>query len=95
MIPKIIHFCWLSDDKFPDVIEKCMASWHKKLPDYEFILWDTNRFNLEDSTWVKQAFESKKYAFAADYIRLFAVFNYGGIYMDTDIEVLKKFDDST
>lgn len=93
MIPKIIHFCWLSDDKYPDVIEKCMASWHKKLPDYEFILWDTNRFNLEDSTWVKQAFESKKYAFAADYIRLFAVFNYGGIYMDTDIEVLKKFDD--
>ena len=93
MIPKIIHFCWLSGDKYPDIIEKCIASWHEKLPDYEFILWDTNRFNLEDNLWVKQAFDTKKYAFAADYIRLFAVYNYGGIYLDTDIEVLKKFDD--
>ncbi len=93
MIPKIIHFCWLSGDKYPDIIEKCTNTWKEKLSDYEFVLWDTNKFNIEDSLWVKQAFETKKYAFAADYIRLYAVYNYGGIYMDTDIEVLKNFDD--
>jgi len=93
MIPKIIHYCWLSTDKYPDIIEKCMSSWKSTLPDYEFVHWDINRFKLEDSIWVKQAFETKKYAFAADFIRLYAVYNYGGIYLDTDVEVLKKFDD--
>ncbi|MFC5684428.1 glycosyltransferase family 32 protein [Flavobacterium sp. MAHUQ-51] len=93
MIPKIIHYCWLSDDIFPDNIQKCIESWKKNLPDYEFILWDTKRFPLENSIWVKQAFETKKYAFAADYIRLYAVYNYGGIYLDSDVEVLKGFDE--
>ena len=93
MIPKIIHYCWLSNDKFPEIIQKCIDSWKTKLPDYEFMLWDTNRFSLEKSIWVKQAFETKKYAFAADYIRLYAVYNYGGIYMDTDVEVLKNLDE--
>lgn len=93
MIPKIIHFCWLSTDKYPDLIEKCISTWKAKLPDYEFVHWDTDRFDLDSNIWVKQAFETKKYAFAADYIRLYAVYNYGGIYLDTDIEVLKKFDD--
>ncbi len=91
MIPKIIHFCWLSTDQYPPLIQKCIDTWKEKLPDYEFIHWDTNRFNLEDNIWVKQAFETKKYAFAADFIRLYAVYNYGGIYMDTDIEVVKSF----
>jgi len=91
MIPKIIHYCWLSGDEFPDLIKKCIQTWKDKLPDYEFMLWDTNRFPLEDNIWVKQAFESKKYAFAADYIRLHAVNTYGGIYLDTDIEVIKSF----
>lgn len=91
MIPKIIHFCWLSGDEFPELIKSCIDSWKEKLPDYEFILWDTNKFPLENNIWVKQAFESKKYAFAADYIRLYAVYNYGGIYLDTDIEVIKSF----
>lgn len=91
MIPKTIHYCWLSGDKYPPLIKKCINTWKEQLPDYEFILWDTNRFNLEDNVWVKQAFETKKYAFAADYIRLHAVYHYGGIYLDTDIEVLKSF----
>tara|TARA_R110002033_G_scaffold71103_2_gene122661 strand:- start:122 stop:901 length:780 start_codon:yes stop_codon:yes gene_type:complete len=91
MIPKIIHYCWLSDDEFPSLIKSCIETWKKILPEYEFILWDTNRFPLEDNIWVKQAFEAKKYAFAADYIRLYAVHNYGGIYLDTDIEVVKSF----
>lgn len=93
MIPKKIHYCWLSGDPFPELIAKCIDSWKKMLPDYEFILWDTNRFDLESNVWVKQAFETKKYAFAADYIRLYAVFTYGGIYLDGDIEVLKSFDE--
>jgi len=93
MIPKIIHFCWLSKDKYPDLIEKCVSTWKVKLTDYEFVCWDTDRFDLESNVWVKQAYESKKYAFAADYIRLYAVYNYGGIYLDTDVEVLKRFDD--
>lgn len=93
MIPKIIHYCWLSEDKFPPLIDKCISSWKQKVPDYEFVLWDTKRFDLNDNIWVKQAFESKKYAFAADYIRLYAVYNYGGIYLDSDIELYKSFDD--
>tara|TARA_R110002124_G_scaffold134974_1_gene297758 strand:- start:239 stop:1015 length:777 start_codon:yes stop_codon:yes gene_type:complete len=93
MIPKIVHYCWLSDDKFPDNIQKCIDSWKKNLPDYEFVIWDTKRFPLDNSIWVKQAFETKKYAFAADFIRLYAVYTFGGIYLDSDVEVLKKFDD--
>ena len=93
MIPKIIHYCWLSNDPIPKDLKKYMKSWKEKLYDYEFILWDLNRFDLNRSLWVKQAFEAKKYAFAADYIRLYAVYNYGGIYMDMDVEVLKSFND--
>ncbi|MDO6759633.1 glycosyltransferase [Tamlana sp. 2_MG-2023] len=93
MIPKIIHFCWLSGDPYPELIEKCIQSWKKKLPDYEFMLWDTKRFDINSTIWTKQAFEAKKYAFASDYIRLYAVYNYGGIYLDTDVEVLKSFND--
>jgi mannosyltransferase OCH1-like enzyme len=93
MIPKIIHYCWLSNDPYPEDIKACMASWKKYLPDYEFMLWNFDRFDINSSLWVKQAFESKKYAFAADYIRLYALYHYGGIYLDTDVEVLKSFDD--
>ena len=93
MIPKIIHYCRLSNDTIPKDLKKYMKSWKEKLYDYEFILWDLNRFDLNRSLWVKQAFEAKKYAFAADYIRLYAVYNYGGIYMDMDVEVIKSFND--
>lgn len=93
MIPKIIHYCWLSGDPYPESIQRCIDSWKRVLPDYEIILWDTKRFDLSSSPWVKQAFESKKYAFAADYIRMYALYNYGGIYLDSDVEVLKPFND--
>lgn len=93
MIPKIIHYCWLSNDPVPEELQRCMNSWNKYLPDYEFIKWDFNRFPKESSRWVSEAFDNKKYAFAADYIRLFALYNYGGIYLDMDVEVLKPFDD--
>lgn len=93
MIPKIVHLCWLSGDPYPPSIAKCLKSWEKYLPDYEVVLWDTKRFDLNSSIWVRQAFEKKKYAFAADYIRFYALYNYGGIYLDSDVEVLKDFDD--
>ncbi len=93
MIPKIVHLCWLSGDPYPSKIKRCISSWKKFLPDYEVLVWDTNRFDIDSSIWVQQAFEAKKYAFAADYIRFYALYNFGGIYLDSDVEVLKSFDD--
>ena len=93
MIPKIIHLCWLSGDEYPPMIKKCIESWKRYLPDYEIMLWDTKRFDVNSVLWTKQAFECKKYAFAADYIRLYALYHYGGIYLDSDVLVYKSFDD--
>lgn len=92
-IPKIIHYCWLSNDPIPESLQQYMSSWRKFLPDYQFMLWNFDRFDINSSVWVKEAFEAKKYAFAADYIRCFALYKYGGIYLDMDVEVLKPFDD--
>lgn len=91
MIPKIVHYCWLSNEPIPDNMKCCMASWKEVLPDYEFMLWDFKRFPKHQSKWVSDAFDNRKFAFAADYIRLYALYNYGGIYMDMDVEVLKTF----
>ena len=92
MIPKKIHLCWLSGEKFPPFIEYCISTWKKVLPDYEIILWDTARFDIDSVPWVREAYESRKYAFAADYIRYYALYTEGGIYLDSDVEVLKSFD---
>lgn len=91
MIPKKIHFCWLSGDEYPPLIKHCLETWHKILPDYEIVLWDTNKFDINSVPWVKEAYEAKKYAFAADYIRFYALYTEGGIYLDSDVEVLKSF----
>lgn len=93
MIPKKIHYCWLSNEPLPAKLQACVESWKKYLPDYEIVKWDLNKFPLEKNIWVRQAFESKKYAFAADYIRLYALATEGGIYFDSDVEVIKPFDD--
>lgn len=93
MIPKIIHLCWLSGDPYPPEIQLCLDTWKKYLPEYEVWVWDTKRFDINSTVWTKQAFEAKKYAFAADYIRLYALYHYGGIYLDSDVIVYKKFDD--
>lgn len=93
MIPKIIHYCWLSNDPVPKQLQAYMDTWHKLMPEYEFIKWDFSRFDKESSVWVSEAFDNKKYAFAADYIRMFALYTMGGIYLDMDVEVLKSFDD--
>lgn len=93
MIPKIIHYCWLSKEPYPPLIKECMATWKRYLPDYEFCLWDTERFDIHSTLWTKQTFETGKYAFAADYIRLYALYNYGGIYLDSDVIIYKSFND--
>jgi hypothetical protein len=92
MIPKIIHYCWLSDDPIPKDYKRCMATWKQKLPDYEIMLWDTKRFDINSILWVSQAFETELYAVASDYIRLYAVYKHGGIYLDMDMEIIKPFD---
>ncbi|MEE0875957.1 MAG: glycosyltransferase [Fibrobacteraceae bacterium] len=92
-IPKVIHYCWLSGEPYPDLVRKCMESWQKYLPDYQFVLWDGEKIKEIDCSWVDSAIAAKKWAFAADYIRLYALHNYGGIYLDCDVEVIKPFDD--
>ena len=83
----------MSGDPFPPDIQKCIDSWKRILPDYEIWLWDTKRFDLSTSVWVTEAYDKKKYAFCADYIRMYALFNYGGVYLDSDVEVLRSFND--
>ncbi len=92
-IPKIIHFCWLSGDKIPNDYQKFVEEWKTKLSDYQFIFWTTANFDITKIAWTKQAYELKRYAFVADYIRLWAVYNYGGFYLDMDVEVIKNFND--
>lgn len=92
MIPKIIHYCWLSSDPFPSKIQSCIDSWYLMLPGYQIKLWNLQNTEINQSKWVLDAFNSKKYAFAADYIRLYALYHYGGIYLDSDVEVRKSFD---
>ena len=91
-IPKIIHYCWFGKNKIPKDIIWAIESWKKAMPDYEIILWNESNFNIDSLQWVKEAYYSKKYAFVTDYVRLYAVYNKGGLYLDTDIYILKPFD---
>lgn len=93
MIPKKIHLCWFSGDEYPDKIQRCIDSWGKVLPDYEIILWDKDKALQIGNKWVRQAISERKYAFATDCLRFYALYHYGGVYMDSDVEVLKSFDD--
>lgn len=94
MIPKIIHLCWLSGDAYPETIAQCIESWREIMPDYEIMVWDKARFDAQiDNRFASEALDKRKWAFVADYIRLFALSKYGGIYMDSDVRVYKRFDD--
>ena len=93
MIPKIIHYCWFGNKNIPKLERHCMESWKKFLPDYEIKRWDETTFDVNSSSFTKAAYDAKKYAFVADYVRLFALTNYGGLYLDTDIEIIKSLSD--
>lgn len=93
MIPKIIHYCWFGRGQMPELALKCIESWHKFLPDYELRLWNEDTFDVNSVPYVKEAYEARKYAFITDYIRLWALDKFGGVYMDTDVEILKPLDD--
>ena len=92
-IPRIIHYCWLSEDPVPRKMKQYIAGWKKLLSDYRFVKWDLKSFDKDSSVWVREAVAEKKYAFASDFIRIYAVYKYGGIYLDMDVEVLKPFDE--
>lgn len=92
LVPKTIHYCWFGGAPYSELIVKCMESWHKYLPEYELKLWNESNFDLEKYPFALQAYKKKKYAFVSDVVRLYALYNYGGIYMDTDVEVLKPID---
>ena len=92
MIPKIIHYTWFSNDPYPEMVEECIASWHKQMPEYEFRLWDMSSIIDIDSVFLREALKERKWAFAADVVRLYAVYHYGGIYLDTDVMVYSSFD---
>lgn len=91
-IPKVIHYCWLSKDPYPLKIRRCMDTWKKVMPDYRIKLWNTDNFDVNAIPYVRQAFEARKWAFAADYIRMYALYTEGGIYLDSDVKILKPFD---
>ncbi len=92
MIPKVIHYCWFSGEEMPQIIKNCIDSWHRYMPDYEYRLWDMESIRGIDIPFVREALECRKWAFAADYVRVWAVEKYGGIYIDSDVEMLGSLD---
>lgn len=92
-IPKIIHYCWFGGQPLPELAIKCIESWETFCPDYKIIRWDESNFDLNYNQYIKEAYELQKWAFVTDVARLKIIYDYGGIYMDTDVELLKSLDD--
>lgn len=93
MIPKIIHYCWFGRNPLPELAQKCIASWKKYLPDYEIKEWNEDNFDVNIIPYTAEAYKEKKYAFVSDYARFWILYNYGGLYFDTDVEIIKPMDD--
>lgn len=94
MIPKIIHCCWFGRGQMPELVERCIASWKMHMPNWEYRLWTEDNFDIPSTPkYVQEAYAANKYAFVSDYVRLWALEQYGGLYMDVDFEVYKSFDD--
>lgn len=93
MIPKIIHYVWLSGDPMPLALQACIKSWREFLPEYEIVCWNRQNFDVEAVPFVKEACEVKKWAFACDYIRLYALYTCGGIYLDSDVLIKKSLNE--
>lgn len=93
MIPKIIHYCWFGRNPLPQSAKECIASWRKFLPDYEIKEWNEDNFDVNTATYTSEAYKARKFAFVSDYARFWILYNYGGLYFDTDVEILKPLDD--
>ena len=93
MIPKTIHYCWFGKNPKPENVLKCIETWRQYLPDYKIIEWNETNFDINQNPFVKQAYEKKMWAFVSDFARLKAVFENGGFYLDTDMEVTRNFDE--
>jgi hypothetical protein len=93
MIPKIIHYCWFGGKPLDKLGKKCLESWKKFFPDYEIKEWNESNFDVNSCRYVKEAYEAKKWAFVSDYARFKILYEYGGVYFDTDVEVIKPFDE--
>lgn len=92
MIPKVIHYCWFGGNPLPELAQKCIESWKKYCPDYDIKRWDESNFDIHCCDYVREAYEAKKWAFVSDYVRLYVLNEYGGIYMDADVEVMRPLD---
>lgn len=92
-IPKIIHYCWFGGGAISPENRKCMESWKKYCPDYKIIEWNDQNFDISTNRYAQQAYEAKKYAFVSDYVRLAVLYEYGGIYLDTDVELVRPLDE--
>lgn len=92
MIPKKIHYCWFGGNPLPQLAKECISSWKKFCPDYEIIEWNEDNYDIGCCTYVREAYMAKKWAFVSDYVRLDVVYRYGGIYLDTDVELIKNLD---
>lgn len=94
MIPKILHYCWIGGAEMPELAKECIASWKKHMPDWEYKRWDESNFDIAAAPlYVRQAYEARKFAFVSDYVRLWALEQYGGLYMDVDFMVYRPFDE--
>ena len=93
MIPKIIHYCWFGGKPLPKIAEKCIASWKKYLPGYEIKRWDESNFDVNAIPYTREAYAACKFAFVSDYARFWILYHYGGVYFDTDVEVIRPIDD--
>lgn len=87
---KTIHYCWFGRGKKPAIVEKCINTWSKTCPDFEITEWNEDNFDVDICPYVKQAYDAKKYAFVSDYARFFVLNKYGGVYLDTDVELIKN-----
>ena len=91
-IPKIIHYCWFGNNEMSELSLRCLESWKKHLPDYTFMKWNESKIDINQNEYIKEAYENKKFSFVADYTRVYALYNYGGIYLDLDVELKNPFD---
>ena len=91
-IPKVINYCWFGGSPLPDDVKKCINSWKKYCPDYEIRQWNETNFDLNICSYVREASKMKKWAFVSDYARFWILYKYGGLYMDTDVELIKPID---